>query len=172
MTTPMPVSINIVSKVITLIFDECNRFNDHETGGALIGFYGKNGNTLVITVAGAIGAGPNARRTATSFFKDGEYQEREFRRIEKSHPSVEHLGNWHTHHMNGYPTLSAGDCTTYHKHVNSPNHNTDFWYALLVTSKLDISRYAMKHFMLYRGNPGEYELESRCVQFIGGEVLS
>ena len=53
--------------------------------------------------------GPNAQRSPTYFFQDGDHQEKLFRAIEASHPDIEHLGNWHTHHVNGYPTLSGGD---------------------------------------------------------------
>ena len=60
----------------------------------------------MIQAKGVIEPGPNARRTRTSFFQDGDHQTEVFRRIEAEDPSIEHLGNWHTHHVNGYPTLS------------------------------------------------------------------
>jgi hypothetical protein len=135
-----------------------------ETGGALIGTYRGSPRTgLFINCDGVIDAGPYARRTRTSFFKDGEYQERMFREIENERPEIEHLGNWHTHHVNGYPTLSPGDCATYHKNVNSLNHNTDFFYAFLVIEKLGFKRYKTKHFIVYRGNPSEYEIPATQV---------
>ena len=98
--------------------------------------------------------GPNAQRSPTYFLQDGDYQEKLFRAIEASHPDIEHLGNWHTHHVNGYPTLSGGDKTTYFKTVNHEKHNTDFFYALLVVSKNrgGNPRYEVKHFFFRRGD--------------------
>jgi integrative and conjugative element protein (TIGR02256 family) len=163
--------------VIASIFRECDRFDTHETGGALIGTYrGTPKSGISITVKGVIGAGPNASRTATSFFKDGEYQERIFREIERKHPEIEHLGNWHTHHMNGYPTLSAGDRATYHRNVNSNKHNTDFFYAFLVTESVKPGsvdhHYRVKHFILYRGDEGEYELAASQMTTIDEPALT
>lgn len=155
------VTIQIYSGVYEAITKECDRFNTHETGGALIGTYNYDSHTgLVITVSGVIDAGPKAQRTSVSFFKDGEYQEKIFRQIERRHPNIEHLGNWHTHHVNGLETLSKGDCETYHKNVNSKNHNTDFWYALLVTRKTVAGMYLVKHYILYRNDPNEYQISS------------
>src|SRR5215212_1779093 len=126
------VSVSIAEKALESIFDECDRYDTHETGGRLIGTYRKKGSLYDINVNGVIGPGPNARRTATSFFQDGRYQEEVFRSLEEKHPELEHLGNWHTHHVNGYPTLSGGDQETYFKTVNHRQHNTDFFYALLI----------------------------------------
>lgn len=173
--TPDPfdnrVSLVIHQGVIASIFAECNRFDSHETGGALIGTYqGSTASDFTITVAGVIDAGPQAQRTATSFFKDGDYQERVFRQIERKHPEIEHLGNWHTHHMNGYPTLSPGDRATYHKNVNSKNHNTDFFYAFLVTTKTGAS-YKTRHFILYRGDGNEYEISPTRITMVNRPIL-
>jgi hypothetical protein len=165
------VHIVIHRAVMDSIFAECDRYDDHETGGRLIGTYkaGPKG-ALSITVSGVIEAGPRASRTATSFFQDGSHQEKVFRRLEADHPEIEHLGNWHTHHMNGYPTLSGGDRETYHRVVNHRNHNTDFFYALLVTARND-SRYAVKHFIVYRHDPKEYEIAPSHVDVVEGPVL-
>src|SRR5208283_2840426 len=104
--------------------------------------------------------GPNAQRSATYFLQDGDYQEKLFRAIEAQHPEVEHLGNWHTHHVNGYPTLSGGDISTYRNIVNHRNHNTDFFYALLVVRKNQggAERYETKHFFLRRGDDTVHEI--------------
>jgi len=71
------------------------------------------------------------------------------------------LGNWHTHHVNGLQTLSGGDRATYHSTVNHHNHNTDFFYALLVTRKNPHrdKRYEIKHFVLFRGDDTIHELD-------------
>src|SRR5438094_287170 len=124
------VSISIARGALESIFDECDKYDIDETGGRLIGTYQRKGTQYDIQVLGVLEPGPNAQRSQTSFFQDGEYQERLFRSIEESHPNIEHLGNWHTHHVNGYLTLSGGDKTTYFKIVNHEKHNTDFFYAL------------------------------------------
>src|SRR2546422_8432522 len=94
------VRVVISRPVLTAIFDECDRYGDVETGGRIVGTF-RSGRTLDVNVTGMIDAGPQARRAVTSFFQDGEYQEGVFREIEREHPDVEHLGTWHTHHVNG-----------------------------------------------------------------------
>lgn len=160
---PRGVSIVIREGALASIFDECDRYDADETGGRLIGVCRRGkGETLEIVVSGVIEPGPNARRTNTSFFQDGDYQADVFRKLEDNHPEIEHLGNWHTHHVNGFPTLSGGDIETYLRIVNHAQHNLDFFYALLVvargprTSALD--RYAVKHFVLFRDDNHVYEV--------------
>jgi hypothetical protein len=162
------VEISMPRKALEAIFDECDRHNVDETGGRIIGMYKKKGREYRIDVLGVIGPGPNARRSPTSFFQDGEYQERVFREIEKDHPNLEHLGNWHTHHVNGLQTLSGGDRETYHTTVNHHNHNTDFFYALLVTRKTSRHqrRYEIKHFVLFRGDSTIHELNESQIQIV------
>jgi hypothetical protein len=126
--------------------------------------------SLFITVEGVIAAGPKAVRTAVSFFKDGEYQEQMFRKVEAHRSNIYHLGNWHTHHVNGLETLSRGDCQTYRKHVESQNHATDFWYAFLVTTKR-LGWYTVKHFILFRGDGAVHELRSLQMSVIDGRNL-
>lgn len=170
------VRVTIHRAALEAVFTECDRYDHDETGGRLIGEYrgGRRGR-LSIIVSGIIEPGPNARRSPTSFFQDGGYQEGVFRRLEAQHPRIEHLGNWHTHHVNGYPTLSGGDSETYHRTVNHPNHNTNFFYALLVTARNrggeGLDRYAARHFILYRGDPGEYEIPLSCVRIVDRPAL-
>ena len=130
-------TVSIPSLVLESIFDDCDRYDHDETGGRIVGG-GRRGadGSLEVTVTGVIEAGPNARRSSTSFFQDGDYQAEIFRQIESAHPDVEHLGNWHTHHVNGFPNLSGGDIATYRRIVNHEKHNLDFFYALLVVSRL------------------------------------
>lgn len=155
------VDISMPRKALEAIFDECDRYDIDETGGRIIGTYKKQGRDYEIDVLGVIGPGPNAQRSPTSFFQDGEYQERVFRAVEKDHPNLEHLGNWHTHHVNGLQTLSGGDRETYYATVNHHNHNTDFFYALLVTRRNPPRnrRYDVKHFMLFRGDNIIHEID-------------
>ena len=162
------VRVEIVGEVLESVFEECDRYDHEETGGRIIGHVEVDRGTLVIRANGLIEAGPKARRTRTSFFQDGNYQTEVFRRIEAEDPSIEHLGNWHTHHMNGYPTLSAGDMATYRRIVNHELHNLDFFYALLVTHRNEgrsgLNRYAVRHYVLFRGDDALHEIDRTDVK--------
>lgn len=166
-------SISIAREALESIFDECDKVDVDETGGRLIGTYGNENGQYEIQVKGVLEPGPKAQRSPTSFFQDGEYQERLFRSIEACHPSIEHLGNWHTHHVNGYPTLSGGDKTTYFNIVNHEKHNTDFFYALLVVSKNrgGNPRYAIKHFLFRRNDQTVYEIPAKHVRLVDTPAL-
>lgn len=168
------VSVTIARAALELVFDECDSYDADETGGRLLGTYREQGSACDITVAGVIGPGPNARRSNTSFFQDGEYQEQVFRGIEARHPDVEHLGNWHTHHVNGYPTLSGGDVSTYRNIVNHTNHNTNFFYALLVVRKNSYGspRYEVKHYFFRRDDDIVYELPHKDVRVVDLPLLT
>ena len=163
------VKVSICEAALQSVFDECDRYDRDETGGRIVGVFDcdKKGS-LNIRIAGVIEPGPNAQRSSMSFFQDGEYQAQVFRRIEEEHPQIEHLGNWHTHHVNGYPTLSGGDIKTYHRIVNHEQHNLDFFYALLVVardpSQTGLQRYQVRHYVLYRGDSRVYELDPNCIE--------
>jgi integrative and conjugative element protein (TIGR02256 family) len=169
------VHIIMPKTALQTIFDACDGFDQDETGGRVVGTYDEHRGKLVVHVTGIIEAGPQARRSAVSFFQDGEYQERVFRHIENSHREIEHLGNWHTHHVNGLQTLSGGDLETYYRTVNHPNHNTPFFYAMLVTAKHKTSnplrRYTIKHYMFRRGEERVYEIPSRHVEIVNRPLL-
>lgn len=167
------ITIHIPQPILDGIFAECDRYETEETGGRLLGFYTWKRTDLCIDVKALIGPGPNARRTRTSFFQDGDYQERVFRAVEKRHPKIEHLGNWHTHHVNGLRTLSQGDCETYRRCVNSQKHNTDFFYALLVTHVIPNGeqRYGLKHFVFTRHAPQFVEVPVDAMVTRGATVL-
>ena len=157
-------TLSIPSLVLESIFDDCDRYDHDETGGRIIGRFRRGADgSMEVTVTGVIEAGPNARRSSTSFFQDGDYQAEIFRQIESAHPKVEHLGNWHTHHVNGFPNLSGGDIATYRRIVNHEKHNLDFFYALLVVSRLSAgeaaSRYSVRHYILLRGDDAVYEVD-------------
>lgn len=167
------LTVSIPRPILEGIFSECDRFSNEETGGRLLGFYTWQRTDLHIDVRALIAAGPNARRSRISFFQDGDYQERVFRAVENKHPRIEHLGNWHTHHPNGLGALSQGDIETYTKCVNSPNHNTDFLYALLVTHATPNSPtpYAIRHFVFVRHSYEFVEVPAKDVSTIGAEIL-
>src|SRR4051812_46658335 len=101
------VRVVMPKAALATIFDECDRFDHDETGGRIIGSVAQDRDAAVLTIQGVIDAGPRAERSAVSFFQDGEYQEKIFRKVESTHPEIEHLGNWHTHHVNGLATLSS-----------------------------------------------------------------
>ena len=160
---------------LTAIFDECDGFDQDETGGRVIGTFTDHGGKLTLHITGIIESGPQAKRSAVSFFQDGEHQERIFRHIEGTHPEIEHLGNWHTHHVNGLQTLSGGDIETYRRTVNHHNHNTPFFYALLVTAKNrtrnPLQRYSIKHFLFHRNDEKVYEIPRRHVEIVNTPLL-
>ncbi len=161
---------------LTAIFDECDRFDEDETGGRIIGSYVSDfGGKLTIHVTGIITSGPRAQRSPVSLFQDGEYQEGVFRKIEELHPETEHLGSWHTHHVNGLRVLSAGDVSTYQRTVNHARHNTPFFYALLVTSKRRSSnsrhRYNVKHYLFRRGDKRVYRIPKSQVQVVDAPLV-
>jgi hypothetical protein len=169
------VHIILPKAALAVIFDECDLFLHDETGGRIVGTYRDHGGKLTIEVSGIIGPGRNARRSPVMLFQDGEYQEQVFRKIEEKYPKIEHLGTWHTHHVNGLQTLSGGDITTYTKTVNHQNHNTNFFYALLVVgknkSKDPLERYSVKHFIFHRGDDRFYEIAPRHVEIVDSQIV-
>lgn len=163
------VKVRIPAEALTAVFDECDRYDADETGGRIVGTYAADSDDrLEIRITGVIPPGPKTRRSATSLFQDGEFQTKVFREIEVAHPEVEHLGSWHTHHVNGYPTLSAGDRETYGRTVNHELHNTRFFYALLVVNRGaadgPLDRYNVRHFIMRRGDETVYEIPPRAVR--------
>lgn len=170
------VRLVLPRSALTAIFDECDRYEQDETGGRVIGTYSDRDGQLIIQVKGTIGPGSRAHRSPTSFFQDGEEQEEIFRQIEQRHPDIEHLGNWHTHHVNGLSTLSGGDVTTYRRIVNHNQHNTSFFYALLVVAKNRKGklheRYLVKHYLLRRKDDRVYEINPGCVEVTDTPLVS
>jgi hypothetical protein len=169
------VHIVLPQAALLEIFDECDRYDHDETGGRIIGTYKEHWGKLTLNVSGIIGPGPKARRSPVMLFQDGDYQEEVFRKVEEQHPEIEHLGTWHTHHVNGLQTLSGGDIMTYTKTVNHPNQNTPFFYALLVTGKNGdgdpLERYSFKHFIFRRGDEELYEIPARQVDIVDTPIL-
>lgn len=169
------IRLSIPKAALTTVFDGCDTFDQDETGGRVIGTFEEHRGKLAIYVTGIIEAGPQARRSAVSFFQDGEYQEQVFRKIEDQHQEIEHLGNWHTHHVNGLQHLSGGDIETYYRTVNHASHNTSFFYALLVTAKHKTSdplyRYRIKHYVFRRGDESVYEIPQRLVEITNSPLL-
>jgi competence protein ComEC len=169
------VEIILPKAALSMIFEECDLYDHDETGGRIVGQYREHGGKLTVEVLGIIEPGPKARRSPVMLFQDGEYQERAFRAIEEKHPSIEHLGTWHTHHVNGLQTLSGGDIATYTRTVNHHNHNTNFFYALLIVgkrkSKNPLERYSFKHFMFRRGDERFYEIAPRQIRIVDSPLI-
>lgn len=169
------VNLVIPRSALEVVFNECDRYDADETGGRILGTYENRGGVLTISVNGIIEPGPSARRTATYFMQDGTYQEQVFREVEEREPSVEHLGNWHTHHVNGMRHLSGGDIETYRRTVEHHNHNTDFFYALLVIEKkhgkAGLQRYTFKNYVLRRGDPETYEIPTSALTLTGAPLI-
>ena len=162
------IRVEIAGDALESVFEECDRYDQDETGGRVVGHFAVDRGTLVVRVCGVIEPGPKAKRSRTSFFQDGDYQTEVFRRLEAQDPAIEHLGNWHTHHVNGYPTLSEGDVGTYRRIVNHELHNLDFFYALLVTrrheGRVGLDRYAVRHYVLFRGDERVHEVGTEDVR--------
>lgn len=169
------VDLAIPRAAIEAIFDECDRYNVDETGGRILGTYRDGDRRLGITVSGIIEPGPNAQRSQTYFKQDGDYQEMVFRKVEDHVPEIEHLGNWHTHHVNGLRHLSGGDIETYFRTVNHPKHNTDFFYALLVTEKVPgksgLQRYTFKNYLMRRNDENVYEIPANAVTLVDAPLV-
>jgi hypothetical protein len=169
------IRLYLPEAALTTVFDECDGFDQDETGGRVIGTFEERRGKLAIHVTGIIEAGPQARRSNVSFFQDGDYQEQVFRKIEDHHREIEHLGNWHTHHVNGLQNLSGGDIETYYKTVNHRNHNAPFFYALLVTAKHrssePLGRYSVKHYVFRRGDERIYELQRDQVEIVDSPLV-
>ncbi len=161
------VQLIIPRSAIEAVFDECDRYDADETGGRLLGTFVEDKGSLRITVSGVIEPGPRTQRSAVYLKQDGNYQEQVFRQVEEKIPSVEHLGNWHTHHMNGLRHLSDGDLSTYRRTVEHAKHNTDFFYALLVIEKRKgkkgLDRYAFKNYLFRRGDKKVYEVSDKAM---------
>ena len=72
------------------------------------------------------------------------------------------------HRTADLPTLSGGDLATYRRIVNHELHNTDFFYALLVTHRRErrsgLERYAVRHFVFFRGDDAVREVRSGNVR--------
>jgi hypothetical protein len=161
------VRVQISRQVLDSVFDDCDRFAQDETGGKILGTFTQTGDGFDINVSGVIDAGPQTARSQTSLFQDGEYQARIFRALESEHPEIEHLGTWHSHHVNGYPHLSGGDIETYQRTVNHAYHHPPLFYALLVVAKTKgKARYKVKHYVLFKGNSTVYEIPPRGIRVV------
>lgn len=128
----MKTLLRVQDKIFDRTKEESLQFPNVENGGRLIGYIYTEGNNRVVDIRTTIKAGPNARRTATSFFQDGEYQFHQLKKIRAMDPGICYLGSWHNHLCNGYPKLSSGDIETYRKIVNRPDYPEQYFAAILL----------------------------------------
>lgn len=77
---------------LTTVFDECDGFDQDETGGRVIGTFEEDRGKLVIRVSGIIEAGPQARRSAVTFFRMALTRSRYFGRSKAAFPRSSTLG--------------------------------------------------------------------------------
>jgi hypothetical protein len=143
------------------------QYPDVEVGGKYVGVLrrggAKAGTDFLARIYDYLDAGPAAIRTPTYHLPDGPYQEALFRNIEASHPDVEHLGSWHSHHPNGFTGLSSGDVEGYLKSVNSPDHNLDIFLATLLIDQSAMDQ--ARHFVFWRGDGHFYEVHPDNISF-------
>ena len=71
--------------------------------------------------------------------------------------------------------LSDGDIQTYRRTVEHEKHNTDFFYALLVTerkkSKTSVQRYTFKNYVFQRGDSAIYEIPASALTLTDSPLL-
>lgn len=86
----------ISQETISQMLSEAERSFPNETGGVLIGYWGKLYEEAVITQV--TGPGPKAKHYPRSFFPDSAYQETEIANYyQASGRLYTYLGDWHTH---------------------------------------------------------------------------
>jgi integrative and conjugative element protein (TIGR02256 family) len=94
------------------MLQEAERMSPLETGGVLMGYWGRDVSQVVVTAV--IGPGSSARHKRLSFDPDTEYQERRIAQRYLEWGGTEmYLGDWHTHPWPGvHPGLSRVDRET------------------------------------------------------------
>ena len=160
------IKLVIPRSAIQIVFDECDRYDADETGGGHVLSTTRTTTTSsLLDMSGIIEPGPHARRTATYFQQDGTYQERVFRNVEEREPSIEHLGNWHTHHVNGLGHLSDGDTGTYRRTVEHQKQNTDFFVFWLLRGGMarQVFNATLSKIMFCGGDLAIYEMSASSV---------
>jgi integrative and conjugative element protein (TIGR02256 family) len=117
MTRSPSAKVVISERVLADLFGEAEAQMPRETGGVLIGHWE---SPTVVYVRDAIGPGPRARHTRTSFRPDYDFQEAEIARIyEESGRVTTYLGDWHSH-PGGIAALSERDEATLRRICGEP----------------------------------------------------
>ena len=148
-----------------------------EDGGKLLGniIQRERGSTDTVEVVSFLDSGPRVSNSRSHLMPDGEYQERLFRLVESFDPAIEHIGSWHSHHCNGFPTLSGGDIEGYLKSINDRNYRPRYFIAILIIT-LTKASVVPKYFWFSsdRGGPFEVppsEVEITSVPHVAEPVL-
>jgi hypothetical protein len=100
--------------------------SDIETGGSLFGFFTYS---KIPIVQFAIGPGPNANRSSVDFFQDEEYLIKVGKLV--SLHTLQHVGEWHSHHKLNLDVPSSGDNSTIHKTMDKNNFSQ---FTIFITS--------------------------------------
>lgn len=120
-----------------------------EVGGKLVGFIDRAASAsaapwpagLRLRVVASIDPGPQAVRTATQLIPDGRYQADVLVRLRDQDPSLAFVGTWHSHHPNGFPTLSPGDLDSYRSTVADQRFENPFLFASLALDRRGLARH-------------------------------
>lgn len=103
------VVVVVSEDVLADLSADADAFAPRETGGILMGNWH---SARMVQITTAIGSGPKARHTRTSFTPDYDFQEAEVRRIYlETEGRVTYLGDWHSH-PGGLADLSDRDRET------------------------------------------------------------
>ena len=162
MSEELDVSVEIYDTVMKRIGHAISQ-SDVEEGGKLIGYVSSHRSKVIIRVESYIDSGPNVSNSASHLHPNGGYQEAMFRVIESFHPTIEHLGSWHSHHCNGLNDLSEGDKQGYIRSVNNPHYNLDYFFVLLVTS-ISQTNIRCRYFVFRRGQNEYSELYESTIK--------
>jgi integrative and conjugative element protein (TIGR02256 family) len=134
MTPGRRVTVTIRDTVLTELFAEADAQVPRETGGILMGRWQ---SPAVVHVTDAIGPGPRARHTRTSFRPDYDFQEAEIARIYRDTARTStYLGDWHSH-PGGVAAMSERDRATLERICTEPQARAETALMAILTSKLD-----------------------------------
>ncbi len=93
-TFPSHLQVSIATTAYETIVKESKQYQEHETGGILVG---KRLNEQEFLIVAATGAGPKADHQAHTFAPDIEFVNMELRRIREVYTGVDYVGVWHKH---------------------------------------------------------------------------
>jgi integrative and conjugative element protein (TIGR02256 family) len=121
----------VPSWAMDTMIQEAERWEPHETGGALVGYEIKGG--FVIT--DLVDAGPEAVREASAFTPDADYQLCEIGRLYAASGRLHtYIGDWHTHPA-GSPAYSRVDLRAMKTVARSAESRCAFPLMLIVGGK-------------------------------------
>lgn len=110
-----PSAAMIYGSELNAIQNHVLRYPDLETGGSLYGWYSETGLPII---AMATGPGRNATHESTRFHADESYSMAIGRRMVSY--GLQHLGEWHSHHVLGLAQPSGIDCRAMQSSLGAP----------------------------------------------------